>query len=279
MFDDNETFRWRSLCAVRSCLGLLCLLGGMSVFRMQPQPENASAQEPAIKRPEYQILRSGGPIKIDGRLDEPAWFAAPDVGEFHFTWYVAGEKETSIAKMLWDDQNLYVGHVCADAHITARHTEHDSKIPEDDCFEVIFAPDPARPEVYFNLEWNVVGGYLDNFRPEGPDKPRAKVWDAEGVQIAGTFVGTLNDDTDLDSHWIVEVAIPLQNFAKYMPHTPPHPGDYWNLNLNRHGGPTNMQYSQWSRASTPKPNFHTPHEFGRAVFSNRISPFGRGSGP
>ena len=241
-------------------------------------PRLSPGDDEKFQPPVYEIHRTAMPIKIDGKLDEPAWFAAPLVGEFHFTWYKDGCQERTVAKMLWDDENLYIGHVCEDAHISALHTEHDGRIPEDDCFEVIFAPDPNRPEVYFNVEWNVVGGYLDNFRPEGPTKPRAKVWDAEGVRVAGTYVGTLNDDSDTDTSWTVEVAIPLKNFAKYMPHTPPLAGEHWNLNLNRHGGKTNMQYSQWSPGDTPAPNFHTPHRFGKAVFSDNVSPFDRAKG-
>lgn len=228
---------------------------------------------PAFTPPVYQILRVRQPPRIDGRLDEPAWFAAPAIDRFEFTWHREGAREQSVAKLLYDDEHLYVGHICQDAHITARHTVHDGPIPEDDCFEVIFAPDPTRPEVYFNIEWNVVGGYVDNHRPDGPNKPRAKVWDAEGVRIAGQHAGTLNDDTDRDESWTCEVAIPLKNFARHMPQLPPAPGSHWNLNLNRHGGQTNPQYSQWSRADTQTPSFHTPHRFGKAVFSTRSVPF------
>ncbi|MDB5386765.1 MAG: carbohydrate-binding family 9-like protein [Planctomycetaceae bacterium] len=248
-------------------------VAALAIFLVGAMFAEIIAAEPEFNPPVYEIRRAGGPIKIDGRLDEPAWFAAPAVGEFHFTWYKSGQREHSVAKLLWDAECLYVGHICEDAHITAQHREHDGKIPEDDCFEVIFAPDPSKPEVYFNVEWNVVGGYLDNFRPAGPKQPRAKVWDAEGVRIAGTTIGTLNDDSDTDTLWMVEVAIPLKNFANNMPHTPPHPGDTWNLNLNRHGGKTNMQYSQWSPADTLLPNFHTPHRFGKVVFSKSGSPF------
>jgi hypothetical protein len=230
------------------------------------------AQSDEFTPPVYQILRAEEPIIIDGKLDEPSWFAAPDVGEFHFTWYREGVKEQTVAKMLWDDENLYVGHVCRDAHITAQHPEHDGKIPEDDCFEVIFAPDPQKPEVYFNIEWNVIGGYVDNFRPNGPKQPRAPVWDAEGVQVAGVIRGTANDDSDQDDLWIAEVAIPLRNFRDYMPSLPIKPGSQWNLNLNRHGGKTNFQYSQWSRADTDVPSFHTPHRFGRVIFSESRRP-------
>lgn len=228
-----------------------------------------------FKPPEYRVLRAGTPICIDGKLDEPAWIAAPDAGEFHFTWFKEGRKEQSIAKLLWDDESLYVAHICEDAHITARHTDRDGKIPEDDCFEVIFAPNPEKPNVYFNIEWNVIGGFVDNHRPNGPKQPRAPKWDAEGVKIVGNYVGTLNDDSDTDKYWIVEAAIPFKNFADFMPNPVPRAGSTWNLNFNRHGGVTNPQYSQWSRADTPVPNFHTPDRFGRVIFAAETSPFGR----
>ncbi|MEN9813947.1 MAG: hypothetical protein RL479_2633 [Verrucomicrobiota bacterium] len=126
-------------------------------------------------------------------------------------------------------------------------------------------PDPAKPDVYFNLEFNVIGGLLDNFRPHGPNRPRAPRWDAEGVRLAGTHEGSLNDDADEDRVWRVEVAIPWRNFAAHAAATPPRPGTVMRMNLNRHGGRTNPQYSQWAQALTPKPSFHTPDRFGRLI--------------
>lgn len=246
----------------------MCLAGALP---------GADASGPGnFRPPEYTILRAGTPIKIDGKLDEPAWFAAPDVGAFKFPWWKDGKKEQTRAKMLWDDENLYVAFICEDAHITARHTERDGKIPEDDCVEVMITPNLATPNIYYNIEFNLLGGILDNFRPNGPSKPRAPKWDAEGVQIAGTYVGTLNNDSDTDQYWIVEVAIPFKNFADVAKQARPRPGTGWNLNLNRHGGKTNAQTSQWSSAdpnATTK-TFHTPDRFGRVTFSARTSPFG-----
>ena len=88
-------------------------------------------------------------------------------------------------------------------------------------------------------------------------------------------VPSSGDDSDSDRYWIVEAAIPLANFKEFMPKTPPTAGSTWNLNLHRHGGETNMQYSQWSPGDTPEPAFHTPHRFGRVVFSEETLPFGR----
>jgi hypothetical protein len=226
--------------------------------------------------PVYTVRRIEQPVQVDGKLDEPAWFAAPSLSLNHFTWHKAGKQELSVAKLLWDDEYLYIACVCQDAHITAQHTERDGPIPQDDCFEIMVAPNSEKPEVYFNIEWNVIGGIVDNFRPNGPKQPKAPKWDAEGIKISGAFSGTLNDDTDMDALWIVEVAIPFRNFAEVMGKPFPKIGDHWNANFNRHGGKTNLQYSQWSRANTPAPSFHTPDRFGRIVFSDEVSPFGNG---
>ena len=220
-----------------------------------------------FRRPTYDILRASTPITLDGRMDEAAWHEATNMGPFHFTWWKSGKKKQTVAKLLWDDKYLYVGHICQDEYITARYKNHDDPVARDDCFEVMVAPDPDRPDFYFNIEWNVRGAYIDGHRANGPKKPSVP-WAAAGVRIAGTFRGTLNDDSDKDRSWTCEVAIPIANFAKYMKRKSLRSGDRWNLNLNRHGGDTNMQYSQWSRADTSKPSFHTPHRFGQVTFIN-----------
>jgi hypothetical protein len=238
---------------MRVCLLLICAI---------IIPTARSGQTPS-----YTARRATSSITIDGKLDEPAWFAAPDTGTFQFPWWKSGRKERTRAKLLWDDKNLYVSHIAEDEFITARHRERDGKIFEDDCFEIMIAPNPATPEVYFNLEWNVIGGLVDNFRPDGPGKPRAPVWNAEGVEIAGQYSGTLNDDSDHDRYWQVEVKIPFSNFAKVAVRVPPASGGVWKMNLNRHGGKVNGQFSQWSPGDTSSPNFHTPHRFGSLIFS------------
>src|SRR4030095_13223042 len=92
------------------------------------------------QRPSYTAYRAGSTITIDGKLDEAAWSASPAVGAFHFPWWTSGKKDQTIAKILWDERNLYVAHISEDEFITARHRERDGKIPEDDCFEILIAP-------------------------------------------------------------------------------------------------------------------------------------------
>ena len=229
----------------------------------------------AGERPEYTVYRAGTPITVDGRLDEPAWVGAPEVGAFVFPWWTEGKKEQTVAKLLWDEENLYAAFVCEDAYIWAEHTQRDTSVWKDDTVEVFTAPDPDRPRVYFNFEMNVLGVFLDQFHPDGPGVPVEEEWNGEGIQISTSIVGTLNDDSDTDAYWILEAAIPFRNFAGVAKHTPPEPGDVWRLNLNRLGGKTNVQYSQWSRSRTEAPQFHSPDDFGQVTFSEAASPFWR----
>lgn len=227
----------------------------------------------AAEPPRYTIHRTTAPITIDGKLDEPGWFAAPSVGDFQFAWYKTGKKEQTVTKMLWDDEHLYVAYLCEDAHISGVCVERDGSVWLDDCVEVFAAPNPDRPNVYFNLEMNVRGTSLDNYHPAGVGSTASKPWNPAGLKIATTVAGTLNDDSDHDRYWILEAAIPLKDYAHVAKNTPPHAGDVWHLNLNRLGGKTNQQYSQWSPGKSKQPQYHRPEDFGRGIFSNKSLPF------
>jgi hypothetical protein len=94
---------------------LTALLTAVSLF---PQSASAGEKTNSFQRPNYTIQRTGTPLKIDGKLNEPAWNSAQEIRNSHFTWWKSGRKEQSRAKLLWDDKYLYVGHVCQDTHIT-----------------------------------------------------------------------------------------------------------------------------------------------------------------
>lgn len=244
-------------------------LGVLIIATLFTSPIQATAQDV----PEYVIHRVDEPIRVDGRLDEIAWTAAPEVGQFVFPWHEIGKKEQTVAKLLWDDTYLYAAFICEDSHISAEYTQHDSNVYMDDAVEVFTAPNPDHPESYINLEMNVLGMYLDDYNPEGPGSGDRRGWNMEGVQIKTTIVGSLNDDSDQDEYWILEAAIPLHNFSHIAKNTPPQPDDVWHMNLNRLGGNINPQFSQWSASKTSRPSFHVPEDFGRVIFSGQSSPF------
>ncbi len=217
----------------------------------------------------YRIVKSTTSITVDGKLDEPAWQQAKSVGDFVFPWWQDGPKEQTAAKLLWDSNHLYVAFQCEDRFVSGDQTERDARVYQDDCVEVFTSPNPDQPLNYFNIEMNVRGAFLDQHHPDGPGKPVPGQWNAEGVKIATSVQGTLNDDTDQDRGWILEASIPFANYAKVAKHTPPQVNDIWHMNLNRLGGKSNPQYSQWTASKTERPQFHAPQDFGRVIFVDK----------
>jgi hypothetical protein len=218
--------------------------------------------------PRYDIYRAAGRIVVDGKLDEPAWEQAPSAGDFHFNWWKEGEKEQTVAKILWDDENLYVGYYCNDKHIAAEVIERHGPVSLDDSVEIFLSPNPAKIRNYYGFEMNVIGTMLNFIRADWYQGPFNS--EPEGVRLRTSHYGVrVKHDSPDDQHWILEVAIPLKNFARDAAHTPPREGDEWRLNLNRAGGKTNAQYSTWSPVKTERPNFHVPEAFGWVRFVNR----------
>ncbi|HMN90685.1 MAG TPA: carbohydrate binding family 9 domain-containing protein, partial [Saprospiraceae bacterium] len=70
------------------------------------------AQAPVVRAAPVQ-----GTIKIDGKLDEPAWAAAPAINDFFRVEPRQGGNylyHTEV-KLLYDERNLYVGVFCRDS--------------------------------------------------------------------------------------------------------------------------------------------------------------------
>ncbi|HYM12982.1 MAG TPA: carbohydrate-binding family 9-like protein [Bryobacterales bacterium] len=226
-----------------------------------------AAMAAAQPLPHYDIYRASSPIVIDAKLDEPAWQQAPPVGDFHFNWWKEGEKEPTVAKMLWDDHNLYVGYYCHDRHISAFVTERHGPVSNDDCVEIFLSPNPNKVTNYYTFEINVIGAMLNRCITDwwtGPPN-----WEPLGVRYRSTYYGMpKKEESPDDDHWILEMAIPFANFAHDAAHTPPHDGDQWRLNLNRDGGLTNPQFSTWSPIPPTTHSFHTPQAFGWVRFIN-----------
>src|SRR5262245_61930944 len=62
-------------------------------------------------------------------------------------------------------------------------------------------------------------------------------WDIEGLRTAVNVVGTLNDPSDVDRGWTLEIAIPWSALGRLMPEgvetSAPQSGDIWRINFSR----------------------------------------------
>ncbi|HEY4084908.1 MAG TPA: carbohydrate-binding family 9-like protein, partial [Bryobacteraceae bacterium] len=104
--------------------------------------------------PRYEVKRASSAITVDGKLDDKAWDTANKI-ELIFPWAAqTGAKQKTTARVLWDDNNLYVSYECEDADITVTHTQHDDPTYLDDAVEIFINPLPSQTSVYYGLEMN-----------------------------------------------------------------------------------------------------------------------------
>ena len=116
-----------------------------------------------------------------------------------------------------------------------RSPTHDAVIYHDNDFEVFLDPS-GRGHHYVELEVNPLNTTWDLLltHPYRSGGTPISGWEFEGLRTAVSIDGTLNDSTDTDIGWNVEIAIPwtsLRDVAGVG--CPPKDGDQWRINFSR----------------------------------------------
>jgi hypothetical protein len=174
------------------------------------------------------------PVVIDGKLDEACWQRAVPITNFLVPATYAEPVSKTEARLLWDKDNLYVGFIAWDKDVWGFFEAQDSSTCREDVLEVFLQPDREKKS-YYNFEMNVRGAVLDayNVVPRAGMGGRWKVWNCENLKIATWVRGTLNDWTDEDTCWQLEVAIPFRDLPSLAGRCP-QAGDEWMFHLSRY---------------------------------------------
>jgi hypothetical protein len=230
----------------------------------------------------YVAYRANAPLSVDGRLDEPAWQAAPWTDTFID---IEGDtkprpRHVTRARMLWDDTYFYIGADLVEPHLWATLTDHDSVIFRDNDFEVFIDPNGDNHE-YYELEINALGTTWDLLLPK-PYKDDGKAvngWEIAGLKSAVRLEGTLNDPRDTDRGWSVELALPWKALGELARRpSPPRDGDQWRVNFSRVQWELDVAGGKYQkRPKTPEFNWvwspqhvidmHRPERWGYVQFS------------
>jgi len=173
-------------------------------------------------------------IEIDGSLSAPQWQLARPIALMLPRTH-RKPLSTTEGRLLWDDDNLYVGFRAYDKDIFSYHTERDSPTCDEDVLEVFLKPD-RKKDPYYNFEINALNTVYDALNLKrgagGPDHHRWSRGNCPGLKADVTIRGTLNDPSDVDEYWQLEMAIPFAGLPTL--ERPPRAGDRWLFHLARY---------------------------------------------
>jgi hypothetical protein len=245
----------------------------------------------------YVCYRAGGPLEIDGRLDEESWRKAPWTEDFVDIEGKLKPKPRfkTKAKMLWDDRYLYFSGELEEPHVWATLTQRDSVIYYDNDFEIFIDPD-GDTHNYYELEINALNTVWDLLliKPYRDGGPAVHSWDIQGLRTAVAVNGTLNDPQDKDKGWTVEIAMPWDVLKECVPGKIPLPksGDQWRINFSRVEYRVSVEDGKYVKMKDPvsgKPaaednwvwapqgliNIHYPEMWGYLEFSDKTAGSGK----
>jgi len=238
----------------------------------------------------YLAARAATPPVIDGELGDAAWEATPWTEEFVDIEGDARPAPThrTRAKMLWDDDCLYVAAQLDEPNVWATIREHDAVIFHDNDFEVFIDPDGDNHH-YYELEINALATGWDLFLPK-PYKDGGKAddrFELVGLRTAVAVQGTLNDPRDTDRGWSVEIAIPWTAFDRPAGRAARAPvaGERWRIGFSRVEWQTtveegftvkvpNRPENNWIWSAQGIVDMHRPERWGSVVFSDAASTLG-----
>lgn len=184
----------------------------------------------------YIVAYANEPPVVDGNINDTIWEKA--VWTEYFQDIEGSLKPSPYfktrAKMLWDENYLYIAAELEEQHVWANLTEHDQVVFFDNDFEVFIDPSNTTHQ-YFEYEVNARNTIFDLFLPKPYRTGSGALisWNSRGLKHAVQIYGSLNNPSDKDQGWTVELAIPFKDITVGNEPKIPSEGDIWRLNFSR----------------------------------------------
>jgi hypothetical protein len=198
---------------------------------LQKEPETFSVQHKA-----YMTHFAKDHPVIDGKITDAVWQQAAWTDYF---LDIEGARKPAPSwktrvKMLWNDSCLFVAAFLEEPHVWASLQQHDAIVYHDNDFEIFIDPDNDTHQ-YFEIEVNAWNTIFDLFMPK-PYRNGGQAFipfEVAGLQSAVHVQGTLNNPSDRDSGWTVEMAVPFRSLTFGNIWKAPEEGGIWRINFSR----------------------------------------------
>ncbi len=208
----------------------------------------------------YVCYKTQTPILVDGKLNDQAWKSSKWSESFVD---IEGNLKPdpfydTKVKMLWDENYFYFGAKMEEPHVWATLKERDTVIFKDNDFEIFLDPDGDTHNYYelevnaFETEWDLI--LLKPYHDDS--KVVIDSWDIPGLITKVHVDGTINDPSDRDKEWSVEIAIPWNALIhNYRSNTPPKEGEQWKVNFSRVHWDVDIVDGKYVKTDTPEFNW------------------------
>ncbi|NER12338.1 carbohydrate-binding family 9-like protein [Leptobacterium flavescens] len=267
---------------------LFSLISCVAVYAQEAINVRLESGKDIVSPKTYVIHKTSGSITIDGKADEKDWINTPYTDAFIDIEGHKKPKYDTRVKMLWSDTYLYVYAKLTEDHIWGTLKKRDTVIFYNNDFEVFIDPSNDTHD-YGEIEINALGTVWDlllNKPYRSGAKPNTH-WNLNDLKTAVYLDGTLNDPSDTDNFWAVEMAIPLRAFAelKNRPRTIPKDGEQWRINFSRVHWDFDLNKNRYSRKKVNDKyapeynwvwsnqgviNMHEPEKWGYVQFSDKL---------
>jgi hypothetical protein len=236
----------------------------------------------------YIAQHTSEPIKIDGEAKESSWNKVLWSDDFMDIEGIDTPKFRTRLKMMYDDTNLYFYAELEDPHVWATLKKRDTVIFHNKDFEIFIDPD-GDTHPYYEYEINALNTVWDLMITK-PYRDGGKVftnWDFKNAKSAIHINGTLNNPSDIDKMWSVEIAIPWKAiYETYDDRSHVPQGKTWRINFSRvhydhdivanryhkkRDEKTGKQLHEYNWVWTPQGviNLHEPEKWGYVYFSKK----------
>ncbi|WP_234571404.1 carbohydrate-binding family 9-like protein [Rhodohalobacter sp. 614A] len=211
----------------------------------------------------YVIHKTQSALTIDGILDETAWKQANWTDPFLDIQgdHLPTPRFETKAKMLWNADYLYLAAQLEEPHLWATIDERDAVIFMENNFEIFIDPD-GDTHHYYELEVNALGTFWDLMltQPYRTGGKPLNAWDIKGLEIGLDIRGTLNDPSDTDVGWTIEIAIPLTVLNQTIRGNQPRDGSQWRLNFSRVEWLTDVENGKYIKRINSETGRHFPED-------------------
>ena len=210
--------------------------------------------------PEIVCKKSVKKIIIDGSLDEEAWEKAETISLLNNKTGKPVEQDEykSEVKTCYDSDYLYIAFINGDQDIFTSFTKRDEYLWEDEVVEVFIDTDEGL-STYIEIEISPANIQFDSYITDTAniDLIETPMYDIEGLKSAIFVDGTVNNNSDIDKSWTVEIAIPLEEIN--MAINSEYPINFYRIDRDS-TGPGSYAWSPTFR------RFHSPSNFGKIKF-------------